>query len=408
MKTRILTGTLAMAALVSSLRADVTIDLQVGPLSGVTAATGILVADTNDDGFANPGPWIAGQTIEAGSFLGSTDELIVAVFENNDAAPWPSDTGFAEIITGIDMDALGLTEGTDLMIIWLTAAGQGGNPLAAQTKVYCLQDPSFVFPADGATISIASLTPAIGGSLSENDVEEGDTGDAPLAIRINSGESESIGSGESSFFTFQTGGGGDGVMVMLESDGEVESEVFDSSGHSMGTIDEFNGVVPAGRYFVKVTESSGVGPANVTVRVVSSGYRPDLWTQSRRNRGDNMFDVRPTRRQSYKFVSKGKRPIRYKLCAENDAFLVDSLRLTATKPKRGFRQRIINTTAGVNVTSAMFTGSYTLKDLNARSRVVHKVIVKTPKKRGAMAQTIYIRSLTDPSEADVNRVFLKK
>ena len=95
-----------MAALVSSLRADVTIDLQVGPLSGVTAATGILVADTNDDGFANPGPWIAGQTIEAGSFLGSTDELIVAVFENNDAAPWPSDTGFAEIITGIDMDKL--------------------------------------------------------------------------------------------------------------------------------------------------------------------------------------------------------------------------------------------------------------------------------------------------------------
>lgn len=397
-----------MAALVSSLRADVTIDLQVGPLAGVTAATGILVADTNDDGFAIPGPWIAGQTIEPGSFLGSTDDLIIAVFENNDAAPWPSDTGFAEVITGIDMGALGAGEGMELMIIWITSAGQGGNPLAAQTEVFCLQDPSFVLPGDGATISISSLTPAIGGSLSENDVEEGDTGDEPLEIPVNNSGSETIGSGESSFFSFQAGGGSDGVMIRIESDGEVLDEVFDSSGHSMGTVEEFNGTVPPGQYFLKLTEASGSGPANVTVRVVASSYNPDLWTQSRRNRGNGLYDSRPARRQSYVFKAKGKRPIRYKFCAENDSFLVDSLRLTATKPQRGFRQKIVNASAGGNVTSAMFLGSYTLTDLDARSRVIHKVTVKTRKKRGSMTQNLFIRSMADPVEVDVNRVILKK
>lgn len=397
-----------MAALVSPLRADVTIDLQVGPLDGVAAATGILVADTNGDGFSTPGPWIAGQTIEPGAFLGSTDELIVAVFETNDSAPWPSDTGFAEVISGIDVEALGLSGGTDLMVIWVTSPAQGGQQLGAQTQVFCLQDPSFVLPEDGATASISFLTPAIGGSLSSNDIEVGDTGDAPVSIRINSGKSETIGSGAEAFFTFLAGGGTGGVLVQLESEGDVSTEVFDASGHSMGSIDDFNGVVPAGRYFLKVTENSGVQQANVFVRFVSDRYRPDLWTQSRRNRGNNVYDARPSRRQSYLFVASRNRPVQYKFCVENDAFLPDSLRLAATRPKRGFRQRVINMSSGANVSSSLFLGAYQLDDLADRSQVVHKVAVKGPKKRGKMNQMIYVRSMTDPAETDVNRISIRK
>lgn len=106
--------------------ASVSIEFQLGGFEAPVGSTGVLVADTADNGFTNPS-----QTPGAGLTRGSTwggDDVVVAVFTFRDLAPWGGDKGFAEHVAGIDYAAMGLTAG-DALTLYVFPARSPGESL---------------------------------------------------------------------------------------------------------------------------------------------------------------------------------------------------------------------------------------------------------------------------------------
>ncbi|MDF1862089.1 MAG: hypothetical protein P1U87_17870, partial [Verrucomicrobiales bacterium] len=329
-------------------RGDVTIDLQVGPLSGVSAARGFLVADMSGDGFSSIGPWVVGTNLAAGQVIGSSDDMILGVFGTSPGLPWPFDTGFGEVV----VSTRDVAEGTSLAVYWIAGSDEGPGSIEADTVISRVVGSNSIVPVSGGTSKITLLTSALGGALDSGDIDSANTGNDPIHLSFNSPTNATIEAGGTKYFTFD-GVAGRGIVLDLNGNESVSAEIFDGAGNPVGTFESSKVLVTSGRYFLALTETSGTASTALNFLLVDSEFRPDLWLNGGnvRTKRNNIYSVTPAR-QRYPIAIEGRAS--FSVVLENDSFLDDNLKLSATRLRRPFRETILDNRG--NVLSLVLTG----------------------------------------------------
>lgn len=383
-------------------RGDVTFDLQVGPLSGVSAARGFLVADMSGDGFSSIGPWVVGTDLAAGEVIGSSDDLILGVFGTSSGLPWPSDTGFGEIV----VSTRDVAEGTPLAVYWIAGSDEGPGSIEADTVISRVVGSNSIVPASGGTSKIALLTSALGGALDSGDIDSVNTGNDPIHLSFNSPTNATIEAGGTKYFTFD-GVAGRGIVLDLNGNESVSAEIIDGAGNPAGTFEGSEVLVTSGRYYLALTETSGTASTALNFLLVDSEFQPDLWLSGGnvRSKRNNIYSVTPAR-QRYPVAVEGRAS--FSVVLENDSFLDDNLKLSATRLRRPFRETILDNRG--NVLSLILTGRYFTGPLNGRSARSLRVKVKGKRsgssKRYTRKQYFYAQSVGNPSKRDAITVLL--
>jgi hypothetical protein len=381
---------------------DVTFDLQVGPLSGVSAARGFLVADINGDGFSSIGPWVIGTELSAGETIGSSDDLILGVFRTSSSLPWPSDTGFGEVVVSTS----DVAEGTALAVYWISGSDEGPDSIGADTVLSRIVSTNFDVPASGGTTRLTLLTPALGGSLDSGGIDAVNSGNDPIHLSLNSPTNATIEAGETKYFTFD-GVADRGIILDLNGNESVSAEIFDGAGNPVGTFGNSEFLSQDERYFLALTETSGTGSTALNFLLIDSEYQPDLWLSggSVRSKRNNLYSVNPAR-QRYPVAVRGSTS--FSVVLENDSFLDDDLKLTATRLRKPFHESIFD--GRNNVLSLILTGRYFSGELNGRSARSLRVKVKGKRsgnsRRYTGKQYFYAQSAGNPLKLDAITVLL--
>lgn len=384
--------------------ADGTVEIQMGPLPE-NAARGFLVADGAGDGFVSPGPWVLGTVLAPGETVGNSDDTIVAVFGSNGALPWPSGTGFASVLSGIDFSSMGLIPGTPLRLCWIAGSESGPAQIDSGSVIHCLEGSSFVVPPDGGTALLASLSPSLGGSLQNEDIVSGTAVDAQN-LRLNTPTPLDLGPDETMFMRFTLGSGSE---VLLEATDDVAAVIYDETG---GWVADWEGVpvsLDAGAFFLSLSDSTGSGTGEISLALRNGEYQPDLWIGGSRRlpRKNNFYSSRPAA-QSYRILFR--RSTGFQLAVQNDSTLIDSIRLNATRLQRPFRQGIRS--GSINVTSQIFSGRYVTADLEGNgievliARITNPISSARSRRLSRASQSFFGTSSGDRSRRDSLRVLL--
>ena len=113
-------ATAAFAALflaASPALATVTIEVCFSDGNLQNGSVGILVADVNNDGFlALTDGSVIGSLLNEGETIGTSDDVIVAVFQADDGAHWSGEAGILATVAALDYADLGLAENTPLIL----------------------------------------------------------------------------------------------------------------------------------------------------------------------------------------------------------------------------------------------------------------------------------------------------
>lgn len=182
---------LLLLALARPAAATVSIEFQLGGITVPAGSVGVLVADTNADGFAAPDA-PAGTLLEPGDTFGS-DDVIVTVFAPSALVDaWDTQRGFADHVATIDYPSLGVSEGNPLALYILPDRAPGETVRAGEPHlIYRTEDlgdftpnstMGFALPRDGGAYLLAVLGSAQGG---EADLAGIDL--APLPYQSGSG-----------------------------------------------------------------------------------------------------------------------------------------------------------------------------------------------------------------------------
>lgn len=391
---------IALVALVlpSFSRAESTIELQVGPLNGVTAARGILVADGAGDGFVDPGPWMVGGALAPGATLGGSDDTIVAVFGTNGGLPWSNGTGFGVVLPGINFADMGLSPGTDLRLCWIVGDDDGPSELVPGSVITCLTETSFLVPEDGQTTGLSFL-----GNTNSN-IVSGPVSSA-LELSLNEMTSAQLGAGETVFYVFDASVG-QRMTLDVHGDPDVRAEVLDSNGNSLGEVDGIPMEFENGRYFLALRSESG---DDVEFALRSGGYQPDLWVTGRyrRARRNNVYSNNPGA-QIYRVTLRTRAVL--PLVVQNDSEIADSFRVNASRIHRSLREAIFDRRR--NVSGLIATGRYRTSGLaSGQARLLSVRVSSRPTQRVTRrsrilraGQNFYATSTSDFSERDSVRV----
>ncbi len=401
-----------------SVQADVSIELELGPLAGSSTALGVLVADTDGDGFAPFGPWMIGTTLIPGEGFGGDDDVIVAVFGTADSAPWPSDTGFSKLISGIDYGELGVSEGDDLKLFWLPGLDDTTTSISAGIDISAFRSGtpgvgasgSFIAPADGDSVSVSALSSALGGTFDSGNAESGIAGPAPIdfseSLPVNGG----IPAGEVVFLKLEISRNQHADFEENHT-GDIGVRLLDSKGGEIA-VDLSDGVLQAGTYYIELTENSGTGPGGYDLAVNLEGYLPDFWSKyGRQRKGNNIYSAAPRANQTIKIFIRSRSSLRIKWYVENDASVPDDIGMRFSGRKsRDYRLKVTQSGRG-NVTGEIHSGSYQTGELASNGRSVFTALIK-PGSRAVAKRKSYkcrplITSLSDPFARDMGQIEIK-
>jgi hypothetical protein len=209
----VLFGVCAFAS--ASAEATVTVEFQFGGIDPAfwpvgVPATGVLVADASGDGFLSPfHPDAEGTVLEAGTTVGTSDDVIVAVFPLQALADWGSRRGFAAAPPPIDYDAMGLEEG-DSLVFYAFPQRSPGDALPSQPVFgeFRTESPEqlvgtmgFALPPDGGAYQLAVFD---GGPASATDLSAFGTG--PARVRLEQIDGTALGNGADMAFGTQSVG----------------------------------------------------------------------------------------------------------------------------------------------------------------------------------------------------------
>ncbi len=159
------------AFLVSSARATVSFEFQLGSVPLPPNSVGILVVDVDGDGFVPPAN-SQGTVIAEGSVMGGRDDVVIAVFPITSGNPFSPESGFAEFVGPIDYRALGLEEGQDL-IFYAFPGRSLGDPIRRGESFVSFRtddpgslvgDMGFSLPPDGGAYVLGALGAGFGGT----------------------------------------------------------------------------------------------------------------------------------------------------------------------------------------------------------------------------------------------------
>lgn len=275
--------TLSVLAIASTARATVSIEFQLGGISVPDGTLAVLVADTLDNGFSDPAA-ATGAALTPGSTFG--DDVVVAVFGENDSVDWSSLTGYAELLAVIDYAELGVAEGQDLILHLFPhrTAGQTirfGEPhlsYRALPEETSSSNMDFSLPRDGSACLLAALATQQGGNADLSGLDLADLpydGASPVNRTLSGDDArhtyiiEVSGDG---FFSLE-GTGAEGLRAdLLAPDGEV---VASTTGEDLGIHVQ----LAAGFYSLVIYRETGSGPLAYNFANADSDTRsciPDL------------------------------------------------------------------------------------------------------------------------------------
>jgi|GEM_PF-3918866 len=412
---------LAVGLILSSVtagRAESTIELQVGPLSSADPALGLLVVDTAGDGVAGAGPWLSGLALAPGAAFGSVDDIVVAVFPTTDAVPWPSGTGFATILNGMDFAEWGASAGDRLHLFWLPSTGISTGAATVPTGVTISSwagNEDFVVPDDGTTVSMAALGGSLGDGFDLTAVESGTVEPADLLPSDGSSLETAIGAGETVYFSFELARPSALSLAIEMTSGVADARVFDASGDEVHHFSDLSGdtvsTLPRGFYYLALTETSEVAGADASIVYTSSGFQPDVWLRRagmRNFRGNDRYDARVRGFQTVRARTLSHRGQTLVTVLENDAETGDRLGMRSwIGGRRNFRLRVFERGRG-NVTGAILSSRYRTFHLGAgertvlSSRVYTRLLRRAPR-RSRLNWIFLAQSLNDPAARDRGR-----
>lgn len=160
---------------ISEVRATVTLEVQFDNGAIPAGSLAVLVADTNGDDFVPlTDASVSGSRLSIGESIGTSDDKIIAVFSSVAGPQWFSGAGFADTIPSIDYSALGIVEGTPLVIYVFPELSAPGTLFILGDEFITYRnsavggsrgDIPFEAPADPGVYRLASLTAPNGGNF---------------------------------------------------------------------------------------------------------------------------------------------------------------------------------------------------------------------------------------------------
>lgn len=385
--------------------ADVTLEINVGPIDAPAGTVGILVADREGDGFIEMrGIGGFGTRLSVGETFGNSDDIIVAVIQADSGFHWNGSTGFGDLASEIDYESLGVEAGDDLNLYWFEDRQQPGEILQHGDAFRSFRSNSvsnsggsigFALPPDGEVCSIAHLSSAVGGdsdpmrSGGGRVVRTGEVGSNVFDLNSGGPLTRLLAPNEVELFFIDirsaggirvTASGMEGLIPKLyRADGTDISGATQSVGDATNVV---GGVVP-GRYFVTVEGESRAVAGLYEIETTSGKLRPDLTIQkpgSRRFLGVKRYNLSGGGQTAIGKTSGGRK-VSFGTEGVNRGNLTDSFVYTGSRSNRYFVVRFFRIKPGrKNVTAGVRKG-YDVADVKRNDRVSIAMEVD-PKTRG--------------------------
>ena len=189
---------LVLACWTARAHATVSIEFQLGALQWPDGATGVLIADTANNGFT-PVASASGTVIEAGQPVGGSDDRIVAVFSISELTDWNGKRGFATLLEGIDYGALGVAAGQPIQFLGLPDREPGESirvdepfgEYRTDNSALLSGNMGFALPPDGGAYQLAVIDDQQGGAV---DLAEFGTPLPDLVVELLPGQTLTNGS----------------------------------------------------------------------------------------------------------------------------------------------------------------------------------------------------------------------
>ena len=427
----------------SSLMASVTIEVFFDDGNLVNGTVAALVADVSQDEFLSPDdPTVPGTTLAAGQNIGTSDDIILAVFEADDGPHWNGGAGIADVAERIDYTSLGISPGTPLILYIFPDASQPGDILTQGDRIVRYRntevggsggDIAFVAPADPGVYTLSTLVSASGGNFDPQSLSGSEIYDEEMVGGEDHGDTRAtatwltsaglpttgiIKPGDADYFTFSVGGPSR-VTIYSTGDTDTVGELFSSNGSPLNDPDEDGDagadsnfqieeiLLTGGTYYISVTGSGNNqdGSYELTYDILPFvDKRPDatIGPNLSQQKGNDYYDQSGAN-QELALVTKKKRSMTYCFVVQNDGELPDTIAITANGKSKNFDAKYYQLTGGKsNVTSLVSRGGH-LANIDSRGEIHFKLIVKPTrravKSKRAAKQTylINVRSgnLTD-------------
>lgn len=396
--------------------ATVTMEFHIGGVQVPAGSVGVLVADTNLDGFSSPFT-AGGSPLAAGQKIGP-DDTIVSVFTPSTLADFTSGEGFAGVFAGIDYAALGIAEDQPLRFYVFPERNPGdpirsGEPHVSYTTTDLTPNSTmdFSLPRDGGSYLLAALGTEVGGTadLASVDIAPFDHGTVGSPLNRSLGES----SVHTYFFEVTSagvlrieGGGAAGLRAELigpdgepiaTADGAGDFAFEEDLGLGFHTLVVFRdqGGPTELPYSLQVTDETG----GVVLIDVSVGPRPAAPI------GNNVYGGTPG--QLATLLSRRARPVTGHARVGNDGNLAEAIGVRVTPGNRLCRITYLGS-AG-NVTGDLLSGTFRTPELESTDLPValrvqfapnrKKLTRKRNRRSATLRRTFTSRILATPATA---------
>lgn len=417
-------------------------------VDGVVAA---LVADANQDGFLEPDdPTIPGTSLTAGQTIGSSDDIIVAIFQAEGGSHWNGGAGIAGTAGSIDYEALGISPGTELILYIFPDSSQSGDILAPDDRIIRYRnteaggsggDIPFVAPANSGAFTLSALIAASGGNFDPLNLAGGELYDETTVGGEDHGDTRATSTwltsaglptggfilpNDTDYFTFSvngpsrlivyTMGDTDTVGELMSSNGDVLNDPGldgDSGDNSNFRIEK---TVSGGSFYVAVKGNSGsdTGAYQLVYEIIplqapGNVVRPDatIGKSFSRQKGNDYYSSTGSKQELSLATKKGT--LKFAFTIQNDGTSSDIVAVTAKGKSKSFKTKYYQMGAG-NVTGLVTRSGY-LMNLGSRASVPFKLAVtptKRAKKSRHSAEQTYLIKVRSGVAADCVRATVKK
>ncbi len=441
----------AMCLGMPSLFATTTIEVFFDDGNLVDGTVAALVADANQDGFLDlDDPTVPGTNISLGRKIGSSDDIIIAVFEAEDGSHWNGGAGIADAAERIDYDTFGITEGTPLILYVFLDASQPGDIIAPDDRVVRYRntetggsggDIPFQAPADSGVFTLSALSGTNGGNfdplnlaLSEMYDEVTTGGEDHGDTRATSTWLTSAGlptggfilPDDTDYFTFSVNGPAT-LIIYTMGDTDTVGELMASNGSSLNDPDEdgdsgdnsnfrIEKVVSGGSFYVAVKGASGsdTGAYQLVYEIIplaapGNAVRPDatIGKSLSRQKGNDYYSQNGARQELS--LSTKKKSVSFVFTIQNDGVASDTV-VTRAKGKSKYFDAKYYQFGGGNVTGMVTRAGY-LMTLSPNASTPFKLTVKPTRKarksRKSSKQT-YLITVRSGALTDGVRAVAKK
>ncbi len=413
------TVALGILAVGTELRATVTLEIQFenGMISGGSLAA--IVADTADDGFTSlTDPSVSGTLLSTGSTIGTSDDLIITVFNASTGPEWASGAGFADTFTSLEYSQVGISEGMALAIYVFPGIASPGSlfilgdefvSYSSTTKGGSGGTIPFVAPPDPGVYAIAALTNENGGTFdpmaptmeeayrSGNAGATGEDGNDDIGNSRSTASSLTVGSfsgeltdGDLDFFKFVVTETSI-FSAALNAGILADAWVFDENGNIIYSPDgsspfQFEQTLEPGTYYIALRGRESSSPSNYSLNLSRRGLvlilpaSPDLTIGKSpgEQRGLGVISASGVG-QSYITRTRAGKKVRSFFSVRNQGNVQGFFHVKGPSKHKFYNFKYRSTSAG-NITAAMKRGGF-LSAYPANGSIFYRLDLK-PTKEG--------------------------